>query len=342
MNKILVISKKDLNLPSLENAKTIYCESFQDALDIGGDYVLYCDEHLDLSKQQVQDLWQNHKDETIFFAHENKGFSSFILKQVNAYSFRMIFEDAATSCAFMPFSAFSEYMQYIPKEFLLPESALVAGAKYSGVEIRWQQIDSSEGKINKDLITLVRHPFKALSTYRKADETFSAAYGEYKMPEKEKAALTLVDKLQLILSREMVTYIIFGVLTTIVNLVAFFLIDKALGKERFFGEQNYLISQVIAWVIAVVFAYITNKIWVFNSKSWKIKTVLYEFVTFTGARLFSFGVETAGMVLFVEKLGVGTGLSKIVMSIVTVILNYIFSKLIIFRKKDKQSKNTNK
>lgn len=140
--------------------------------------------------------------------------------------------------------------------------------------------------------------------------------------------------------KEIITYIVFGVLTTVVNFIVFRLCEIALGKNL------YLLSNIIAWAIAVAFAYITNKLWVFESKSFKPSVVLKEIGSFTTARLFSLAIEEGGLLLFVEAFGFGkfgftlfgftvTGqmISKIILAVVVVILNYFFSKYVIFRKK---------
>ena len=140
--------------------------------------------------------------------------------------------------------------------------------------------------------------------------------------------------------KELLLYLVFGVLTTLVNLVTFWFFTKILGEEL------YLINNAIAWVVGVIFAFVTNKLFVFESKSWKSKTAGKEFIEFVGARLFSFGVEESGMWLFIDILGFGeksltlfgftiTGqiIAKIALAVIVVILNYFFSKFIIFKKK---------
>ena len=139
--------------------------------------------------------------------------------------------------------------------------------------------------------------------------------------------------------KEIINYIIFGVLTTLVNFAVYWLFNRLLGKNY------YLISNVIAWIAAVAFAYITNKIWVFESKVTKPKALVKEIVEFFVARLFSLGVEEAGLLIFVDLLKfknlsfelfsftiTGEILAKIILAVVVVILNYIFSKFIIFKK----------
>lgn len=143
--------------------------------------------------------------------------------------------------------------------------------------------------------------------------------------------------------KELLLYLIFGVLTTLVNFLTFWIFTKILG------EEIYLLNNAIAWVVGVAFAFVTNKLFVFESKSWNIKTVGKELPEFVGARLFSFGVEEGGMWLFVDVLAFGekslnlfgitlTGqiIAKLVLAVIVVILNYFFSKFIIFKKKKEQ------
>lgn len=140
--------------------------------------------------------------------------------------------------------------------------------------------------------------------------------------------------------RELITYIIFGVLTTIVSLVSFKIFDSLLG------EKLYLLTNIMSWIFAVSFAYITNKLWVFESKSWQGKTVIKELLGFVGARLFSLGVEELGLWLLIDILNIGAlrlsilsldingnMIAKVIMQIVVIILNYVFSKLVVFKKK---------
>ena len=78
---------------------------------------------------------------------------------------------------------------------------------------------------------------------------------------------------------EVILYVVFGVLTTLVNFVSFWVFNKILG------EKFYLVSNVIAWFISVVFAYVTNKLWVFESKSWAFKILLKEVPEFSASVL---------------------------------------------------------
>lgn len=140
--------------------------------------------------------------------------------------------------------------------------------------------------------------------------------------------------------KELISYVFFGVLATIVNLVSFKIFDAILG------ENLYLITNVVSWLITVIFAYFTNKLWVFESKSWKASVVVKELIGFFGARIFSLVVEEAGLWLMIDICHMGdiswdiftfslsgNMIAKIIMQVVVVILNYVFSKLVIFKHK---------
>ena len=142
--------------------------------------------------------------------------------------------------------------------------------------------------------------------------------------------------------KEMIMYFVFGVATTLVNLIAFYCLGLVGGS----ADHAYLIHNIIAWLVAVIFAYITNKLFVFESRSWKTKVLLKELCEFFGARIFSLGIEEIGLWLFVDLLNFGhisytvagfclTGelVAKLALAVIVVVLNYFFSKFIIFKKK---------
>ena len=125
--------------------------------------------------------------------------------------------------------------------------------------------------------------------------------------------------------REGMRYLIFGALTTIVNIIAYsifyyvFHIDNAM-------------SNVIAWIIAATFAYITNKYYVFNSKVNTKKELLKEIIYFYSCRILTLIIDEGIMIFTVDKLGWNALLMKIVTNIIVIILNFIFSKILIFKK----------
>lgn len=128
--------------------------------------------------------------------------------------------------------------------------------------------------------------------------------------------------------KEPLHYIIFGVLTTLVNYVVYFLCLDLLA-------WHYLVVNVLAWVVSVLFAYATNRKWVFESKA-KGWHILKEMVLFFASRLASLGAEMLLLFLMVDTAHLHNGMSKVVAGVVVIILNYILSKLIVFRKNTKK------
>ena len=127
-------------------------------------------------------------------------------------------------------------------------------------------------------------------------------------------------------SREMILYIVFGVLTTVLNLVIYFVMTEGMA-------QNESFSYFIAWVVAVAFAFVTNKKFVFSSKTKRAKAVLYELATFVGGRLLTFAIGEVLITVFVSMLGQSNVLWKILTNIIEIVVNWLFSKMITFRKK---------
>lgn len=121
-------------------------------------------------------------------------------------------------------------------------------------------------------------------------------------------------------------YAIFGVFTTIVNIVTY---NVCYSK---FGISN-TVSNVIAWILAVAFAYLTNKIWVFDSKSWAWDVLKREVAAFISCRLATGVVDIIIMYVTVDIMELPAILMKVASNVLVIILNYIFSKLIIFKKK---------
>jgi len=145
--------------------------------------------------------------------------------------------------------------------------------------------------------------------------------------------IPIVKKL---LNKETISYLIFGVLTTIVNYVVYILAMILCGVSE--GEEGFLFyvsaSTVIAWIFAVAFAYITNKLYVFESKSFEPKLIIKEVSAFVGARLFSLGCEVVWMTVVVSpSIGMNDKIAKILANVFIVIINYFFSKMFIFKKK---------
>ena len=122
--------------------------------------------------------------------------------------------------------------------------------------------------------------------------------------------------------REVLMYLLFGGLTTLVNILSFFILRKL--------SVSVYISNLIAWVVAVLFAFITNKLFVFESKD-KSK-IGKELISFFGFRILSLGVDMGAMYLLLQVINTGEVFAKIIANVIVIILNYIFSKLFVFKK----------
>ena len=130
----------------------------------------------------------------------------------------------------------------------------------------------------------------------------------------------------LIKYKSLISYGIFGVLTTVINIASYALCYNKLGISN-------VVSNIIAWVLAVLFAFVTNKLWVFDSKSTELKVVLYEIATFFGCRLATGLLDLAIMYVSVDLMHANSTIMKCISNVIVIIVNYIASKLVIFKKK---------
>lgn len=138
----------------------------------------------------------------------------------------------------------------------------------------------------------------------------------------------MIQKILLLVKKywDIITYLIFGVLTTVVNYMVY------LPAYNFLG-LSASVSNMLSWAVAVAFAYLTNKPFVFKSHDWSRKTVIPELTKFVSCRIASGAMETIILLLAVDLLGWNGNIWKLVTQVMVVILNYVFSKLIVFRKK---------
>ncbi len=127
---------------------------------------------------------------------------------------------------------------------------------------------------------------------------------------------------------EIINYVIFGVLTTLVSLVTYYLCSKVF-------HIYYLVSSVISFIISVLFAYVTNKIYVFKSDA-KGSKVLKELFSFVSSRILSFIIENVILVILVSVIKLDDMISKTIVQIIVIILNYILSKLVFLRSKNEK------
>ena len=125
---------------------------------------------------------------------------------------------------------------------------------------------------------------------------------------------------------DVITYLVFGVLTTVVNYIIYLPCYNLL-------HLGASVSNVIAWVVAVAFAFLTNKPFVFRSYDWSAKVVLPELVKFLGTRIGSGALETLILFVAVDLLQWNGNIWKLVTSVLVVIVNYVGSKLLVFKKK---------
>lgn len=132
--------------------------------------------------------------------------------------------------------------------------------------------------------------------------------------------------------REVVNYLIFGGLSTVVNFVSYYISNRVIGLEE-------VISSAISWFCAVLFAYITNRCFVFESKTHGFKNIAKEMGSFFACRVLS-GIlcDVGTFAVMVKVLHINDIVAKIVTQIMVIILNYILSKFIIFKKNSKEKK----
>ena len=125
---------------------------------------------------------------------------------------------------------------------------------------------------------------------------------------------------------EIINYLIVGVLTTLVSIFIYGLFTKLF-------HVNYMVSNIISWIGSVSFAYITNKKFVFKSKCDNEKDVFIEIYQFFKYRVFSLVIDILLMYLFVEVFSIDDMIAKVIVQFIVIALNYIFSKLFVFKKR---------
>lgn len=134
----------------------------------------------------------------------------------------------------------------------------------------------------------------------------------------------LIEK---ILTREIILYAVFGVLTTIANLVVFWILESILN-------WNENISNIIAIITSILFAYFTNRVWVFNSQANGYKEKFSEFVRFISGRCATMVIEFVGCFLLF-KTPIPTMISKLSITVIVIILNFFISKFFAFKSNGK-------
>ncbi len=122
---------------------------------------------------------------------------------------------------------------------------------------------------------------------------------------------------------KIVAYIVFGVLTTLINIMCYYLAFNIF-------EINNVLSTIIAWVMAVAFAFITNKLWVFDSRKFDARTLLYECTTFFICRVATGVLDVGIMYVAVDLMEWNSLLWKTLSNVLVIVINYAASKLVIF------------
>ena len=130
--------------------------------------------------------------------------------------------------------------------------------------------------------------------------------------------------------KEMINYIIFGILTTLINLITYYILIITIFNPN--NPIQLQITNIISWIVSVAFAYITNKIYVFDSKE---KNIIKEIIKFYSSRLITLFIDIILMFSFVSILKFNDKLIKLLITIIIIILNYILSKLLVFKKRVK-------
>ena len=137
--------------------------------------------------------------------------------------------------------------------------------------------------------------------------------------------------------KEIISYVFWGAMTTAVSFLTYSLFTL-LFTAFLDTTAAVTIANVLSWVCAVLFAFISNKLWVFDSKSFEKAVVLPEFLKFLSSRIATGVIEIAGLPLLMllglggELFGIEGLLAKLIINVIVIILNYVFSKLLIFKK----------
>lgn len=139
------------------------------------------------------------------------------------------------------------------------------------------------------------------------------------------------ESIKKFLKSELFLYLFIGFLTTVVNIAAFALLKKAFNASSD-SNANWKIAEVLAFIIAVIFAFITNKLLVFKSADMSLKVIGKEFSTFVTARIITELINFIIMWYMIDNKKCNEMFTKILASVVVIVLNYIFSKFIVFKK----------
>lgn len=131
--------------------------------------------------------------------------------------------------------------------------------------------------------------------------------------------------------QEIINYLIVGVLTTLISIITYFLFSLILDIEN---NILFILANVLSWICAVVFAYITNKKFVFNAKTSNKKEEIKVFSMFVSSRITTLIIELVFMFITVKVMLIDDKIAKVVAQFIVIVLNYVLSKLFVFKKKN--------
>lgn len=140
-----------------------------------------------------------------------------------------------------------------------------------------------------------------------------------------------IRKIKKFINRETILYLIVGVLTTAVDYAVFIFVNETMKRGDFHYEMTITLATVISWVVAVLFAYIANKLIVFGNFNFKLTHVIKEMTSFFGARIISGGIVMVLMWILTGVFGINEYIAKIGTSVFNIVFNYAASKLFIFK-----------
>ena len=126
--------------------------------------------------------------------------------------------------------------------------------------------------------------------------------------------------------QDVISYLFFGGLSTVVNIVSYAFFSHALGMPT-------VPASAASWFVTVIFVYVTNRVWVFHSQAEGAAEIAREFIYFMVCRLATGVLDVAIMWLSVDILGLNDIVMKVVSNVIVIVLNYVASKLIIFKQK---------
>lgn len=298
------------------------------ALRSGADYILIPNERY--SPVEFAEVWKQRSGSDCLVGESGRGFSAWLCKMLLSYFTMRWLPSGAPAFVLIRADKLAPLLDCIPEKGPGATAFLASAAECAGLSVKWLPCASGDHG-GAAFAWFLLHIFSAYGLYLHAGEHMRAleAHSEEKP---DHGYHTPVEKLLRLANHEIVSYVFFGLLTTVVSMGSFYIFNELLGTQVFLKDKNYLAANVLSWIAAVLFAFVTNKLFVFSSRSWKAAVVWKEFAGFVSARLFSLLVDMGLMYLFISIMGMHEMLAKFIVQIVIVIINYVFSKLFIFRK----------